>query len=314
MWVYVFWPLYFISFFLALLMRKKNSMDINNRPTKKLLKNQSLAKRLGTVTLFISVIYYILLCGVLGWEPFNTSVIPFIMIVTVFILDWFLVTFKYTKNGNERIFGIKLYWVSLLYRVTRGGYIGILFCALALSIIGGPFLFISVGSMAVAFVPEFAIEYVRNQIVPNQIADYRFFRREHMYSRISSDNHKFIIENPPYHDYVITNKSSGSAVSFHVYRVRCSLFKEYLYSFSDHQTNYSNKIYSSLNYDTIYIGLKRDLTPINRITKEGSHYIHTIARKDPDLKEYWYDWKDTVTIRTNPEKFRTEIINLQKLN
>lgn len=269
-------------------------------------------KMIGTITIIVAIVYYGIICGVLGWEPYHISVTCIIAVIFSFILDWFLIAVEYPKKEKARLLGLKLYKVSYCYRKIRGLYIIIFVFSILLSVIGGPFLLLAVAGRAVIFVPEVAVEFVRSKTIATNSSNYIFFKKKRLLPRIDSEinSKNYLLSNDNFLILSSTNHPFNNNV--HVYESKYPLLKKYLYTFLVDQKTLKEGIRYSPNGDTLYIGEISNLYPANYIVKRENKYLHTITRLNPKLSGYSEEKKEKITIKNDPDSFITETINLNK--
>lgn len=281
--LYILWPFSFISFLIAWLYRKNGAITASSYNSNNVFADYQKIKKIGKITIIIALVYYIIFCAILGWETSSLSLSYIIILFSVVILDWYLIAVAYKSSDNEKLFGIRIFWISFFYKISRIVYVISVISYLLWSVKGGPYLIAVVTKEILTFLPDSKIESIRYKLVEDSTASLTFFYKKKLKFRVENEldrfNTKRVYTAESNHffrnNYVVINYNSPE---FHIYKRHFYLFKEYLYTVRGNGDlkDGTFKIYPSLNRDTIYIGKNNKNIRQNYIFNDHDVYIHTI--------------------------------------
>lgn len=117
--LYILWPFTFISFLIAWLYRKDGVITTSSYNSHNVFADYQKIKKVGKMTIIIALVYYIVFCAILGWETSSLSLSYIIILLSVLILDWCLIAVTYKNSDKVKLFGIRIFWISFLYKISR---------------------------------------------------------------------------------------------------------------------------------------------------------------------------------------------------
>jgi|SRR5690554_3421154 len=263
----------------------------------------------GIVISIIALLYYVLICGLLGWEFKNITISYFVTFIIFILLDIFLLGFnskKYKKSINVK-YQARL-WLPLVYTITRITYISLVLFTLFFSFLGGIFAAVNSIFYVTITTPEMFIDFARHTVIRNTNSNLFIYRskweRDFKYGDLEP-----LVKSREYYFgdnlfcVMMYTDNPDSSFDVHIYKSRLLYFKKYLYTVRG--KSFKTGLHYSSDGDTLFIGQTNNQNPQNFIVKIESDYMHTITRLS-NASGLNYDQINQVSFDNNPDRFTIE--------